>query len=477
MKRFTSVSFVIAGLFAASAFAQGQPAQKPAAPEAAAAAAPQTPAAPRAASLDELLDRVRSSWRSESSESKRREQEFLGARDKQQQLLKQAQAELVSEENRGQKLELEFENNENRIAELEETLRQRLGTMGEMFGVVRTVAGETRNQLRESIISSQYPGRDASLAHLADSKELPSIDELEQLWFVMMQQMAESGKVVSYQAQVVNAEGTEGQAPVVRVGGFNASSGGRFVRWNSEIGKLVELGRQPPDIYVSAAENLEETEEGIVKGPVDPSRGQLLALLIQTPDFLEHLTFGGMIGYITIALGVLAFLGALVRLAQLSIIGSKVKRQANDKTPRKDNPLGRVLMVYQGSKDLDTDTLERKLDEAVVSESSQLERFLWAIKLTSVVAPLLGLLGTVTGMIKTFQVITLFGAGDPKLMASGISEALVTTEIGLMVAIPLTLLHGWLASSSKRVTEIITEQSAGLVAQRAEQERRSAAAS
>lgn len=467
MKRFiSSFSVVMAGLLAAPLLYAQAPAQPSQAPTA------------KATSLDELLEKVRSSWRTESAENKQREQEFRSSRDKQAALLKKAQAELAAAEKRGQELERTFESNETQIAQLEETLRARLGTMGEMFGVVRQVAGEMRGQLENSMISSQFPGREQSLQSLADSKALPSIEELEQLWFVMQQEMTEAGKVVRFNTLVVEAGGAEGQKEVVRVGPFNTIADGKFLRWLPEVGKLAELGRQPPSKYLEAAANLESAEQGIARGPVDISRGQLLAMLIQTPDFWEHLSFGGMIGYLTIALGVLAFLGGLVRLVQLSRTSSLVRKQQNNiAAPKANNPLGRVLAVYETSRGLDTETLERKLDEAVVAESTQLERFLWAIKLTSVVAPLMGLLGTVTGMIKTFQVITLFGAGDPKLMASGISEALVTTEIGLMVAIPLTLLHGWLTSSSKRITEVVTEQSAGLLATRAEQEARGAAAS
>jgi biopolymer transport protein ExbB len=132
--------------------------------------------------------------------------------------------------------------------------------------------------------------------------------------------------------------------------------------------------------------------------------------------------------------------------------------------PKPDNPLGRVLTVYQQNRGVDPETLELKLDEVVMRESSQIERFLWLVKTVSVVAPLMGLLGTVTGMIQTFQAITLFGAGDPKMMAGGISEALVTTMLGLITAIPLVLLHATLANSARRINDILEEQSTGFVA-------------
>jgi biopolymer transport protein ExbB len=105
------------------------------------------------------------------------------------------------------------------------------------------------------------------------------------------------------------------------------------------------------------------------------------------------------------------------------------------------------------------------LDEVVLRESGKLESFIWLVRIVSVVAPLMGLLGTVTGMIRTFQSITLFGAGDPRMMAGGISEALVTTMLGLVTAIPLVLLHAALANNTKKIVDTLDEQSAGLIAQ------------
>jgi biopolymer transport protein ExbB len=119
---------------------------------------------------------------------------------------------------------------------------------------------------------------------------------------------------------------------------------------------------------------------------------------------------------------------------------------------------------------VDVETLELKLDEAILKNTPALERFLTMIKVLAVVAPLLGLLGTVTGMINTFQAITLFGTGDPKLMANGISQALVTTMEGLWVAIPLTFLHALVASRSRSIINTLEEQAAGIVAVHAEKQ-------
>ncbi|MEE8408186.1 MAG: MotA/TolQ/ExbB proton channel family protein [Myxococcota bacterium] len=418
--------------------------------------------------LDELLQRVRVGYRAENLELEKREAEFAAVKRNQQALLKKAIAARAAEERRGAVLERKFEKNEAQITKLEELLRVRLGTMGELFGVVRQVAGDARSHLAESLVSAQFPGRQKLLDDLAQTKQLPSIEQLEGLWFTLQQEMTESGKVVRFQAPVVGAAGGEASRSVVRVGVFNAVSEGRFLRWLPEVGKLAVLNRQPASRHLDTVSDLEAATSGSVRFAIDPSRGSILALLVQAPGVWERIQFGGLIGYLVIVLGTGAFLVAMARLGYLLLVGIRVRKQQGDSTPRDDNPLGRVLGVYAGNRDLDSDQLELKLDEAIMREQAQLERFLWLIKVVSVVAPLMGLLGTVTGMIRTFQAITLFGTGDPKLMAGGISEALVTTMLGLVVAIPLVLIHSWLRSMSRQLIDLLGEQSIGIVARQAE---------
>ena len=132
------------------------------------------------------------------------------------------------------------------------------------------------------------------------------------------------------------------------------------------------------------------------------------------------------------------------------------------------NPLGRILSVYSDKIAQDVETLSLKLDEAILRETPSIERGLITLAILAAVAPMLGLLGTVSGMIETFQSITLFGTGDPKLMSGGISQALVTTELGLAVAIPMLLIHSALSSKSNRLIQILDEESAAIVARNAE---------
>jgi biopolymer transport protein ExbB len=426
---------------------------------------------PQFKSLDDLLQSVKSGMRTASEELAKREAEFLAEKKKQKGLLKNARQRRDAATARGESLERSFEENENRIAELEETLRSRLGNMGELFGVIRQVAGDTRGHISASITTSQLPGRAGPLGELAESKGLPSVKQLENLWFALAQEATESGKVVRYSATVIKPDGKEVQQEVVRVGPFNAVAGGKYLKWDQNVQKLRELARQPPGQYLGTIPELESAKSGIVRTALDPSRGQILETLVDTPTLRERLEFGGYIGLIIMLLGALGFVIGMIRLVQLFVVGAKVRVQEGKKEPNENNPLGRVMKVHADNIHLDTETVELKLDEAIVREQSRLERFLWAIKVVSVVAPLLGLLGTVTGMIKTFQNIVLFGTGDPKMMAGGISEALVTTMLGLIVAIPLVLLHSWVKSLTTRVMDVLSEQSTGIIAEHAEKEK------
>ncbi|MFV1979069.1 MAG: MotA/TolQ/ExbB proton channel family protein, partial [Myxococcota bacterium] len=209
----------------------------------------------------------------------------------------------------------------------------------------------------------------------------------------------------------------------------------------------------------------ENSSEALAGLAVDPSRGSLLAVLIETRGLTERLPEGGAVGYSVITLGIIAALLGIYKMIVLTITGRKVAAQKKLSRPDKGNPLGRILAVATDNPDADREQLELMLDEVVLRESSKLESLVWLVRIVSVVAPLMGLLGTVTGMIKTFQSITLFGAGDPRMMAGGISEALVTTMLGLVTAIPLVLMHAALANSTKKIVDTLDEQSAGLIAQ------------
>lgn len=421
-----------------------------------------------AQSLQELLNRVREGRVTDNSENERRIQEFINQRAAQQRLLDQARADVAAQERLSEQLEATFQENEIRLAELEAVLEERLGAFGELFGVVRQVAGDTRGQLRQSIISSQLPNRDDDIDELAQSTELPELAQLEKLWYTLLEEAAQQGTVVRYQAPVVTVDGNERQAEVVRIGPFTALSDGKFVDYLPETGRLTELARQPGALFVSAGEDLYDAQSGVVTAAVDPSRGALLGLLVQTPSLQERVDQGGLVGYVIITLLVLGILLSVVRIVSLSLTAAKVNAQKKQQSGNPNNPLGRVMQTYEKNQGMDVENLQLKLDDAILKELPSLERGLSTIKVLAAISPMLGLLGTVTGMIETFQAITLFGTGDPKMMAGGISQALITTVLGLVSAIPLILLHSIASGRSKAVVEVLEEQSAGIIAGHAE---------
>ncbi len=427
-------------------------------------------APPKADNMQQLLDLVRRGGRAENSANKKREAEFRADKANQKKLLTIALQEKDQEEIRSEELEAIFEDNELEIPRLQEQLRNRLGTLGELFGVVRQVAGDTRGFVEGSLVSAQLPGRAEFLSEFAQSKDLPAVEELEKLWFYLQQEIIEGGKVVRFDAKVQTPDGEEIETEVLRVGPFTAIADGQFLDYKQETGKLVVLPRQPGSAHPGNAADLTAATDGVVRFSIDPTRGSLLASLVQTPDMMERFDQGGPVGLLIAILGTIGILIAIWRFIYLFGVGSKMRAQQSSDTPDTSNPLGRILQAYAEHKDADVETLELKLDEAILREVPKLEAGNTLIKTLGAVAPLMGLLGTVTGMIKTFQSIQLFGTGDPKLMAGGISTALVTTVLGLCAAIPLLLLHSLVAGRSKAMVQVLEEQSAGLVAERAEQE-------
>jgi len=423
-----------------------------------------------ATTLDALLEHVKQAQIHGEEINREREKRFLAEKNRQEEMLRKARVELKREEKLSNTLNNRIDANEKKLAEMETTLQQRMGTLGEMFGMVRQVAGGLLVLVNNSLVSAQYPNRGEFLDMLSQSKELPNIEQLEQLWFVLQQEMTESGKVVKFRTNVVTPNGESHEADVTRVGVFTAVSNGKFLHYLPESKKLVSLPRQPGNHSEQTASQFEQTTSGVAPMVLDPTRGTILDLIAQKPAFLERIQQGGIIGYVIIALGIVGLLIGLFRFVYLSIVGKRMyKQMRNILKPNPENPLGRVISAYEKHKTGDIENVEINLDEAVLKEIPMLKHGQDMIKLFAAAAPLLGLLGTVTGMIGTFQAITLFGTGDPKLMASGISQALVTTMLGLTVAIPLLFIHSLMISRSKVLIQILEEQSAGLIAKKVEQ--------
>ncbi len=422
--------------------------------------------------LDALLKTLEQGKSAQSEQNKQREQEFAARQNEQVQMLKNTQAKRNQMLSESERLETQFEENEIKLANLTDTLSKRMGSLKELFGVLQQVAGDSSNKFATSVVSAQLPGRSTFMDELAQqmgsTSKLASIEDIEKVWFELQREMTEQGKVSRFDTDVIVDGGNKVQKEVVRVGAFNLISDGQYLEYTPATNTISQLTRQPSSRFTTTAADLQQANTGVVPFALDPTGGSILGLLVQAPDTSEQVHQGGAVGYVILGVGLLALLIALERFVSLMLMGGKIRRQLKDDTARDDNPLGRVMKVKDQYPNVAYDTLELKLSEAILREMPKITRNLTLIKIISVVAPLLGLLGTVTGMINTFQAITLFGTGDPKLMAGGISQALVTTVLGLVVAIPTVFLYTLLNTRSKGLLLILQEQSAGIIAERSE---------
>ena len=425
-----------------------------------------------ASSMAELLKLIEQGQARDSREARQREAAFAQRKNEQQNLLNQARAERSRQERESERLENLFKTNQEKIVTARAALDDRLGALKELFGVLQTVAGDTQGRFESSLTNIQYPDRGQFLIELGgkmSSASVPSISEIERLWYELQREITESGKVARFNHEITNKDGIRETVEIVRVGVFNVVAEDRYLKYDPDTGNVSELQRQPEQgRYTGSTADILEASSGIVRFGIDPTRGGILAQLVDVPNLQERVDQGGIVGYCIIGLGLIGLLIALWRWVVLTSAARLVSAQLKASSANPNNPLGRVLAAYEQHKNADTETIELKLSEAALKEMPALTKGLLFIKIISVVAPLMGLLGTVTGMIKTFQVITLYGAGDPKLMAGGISQALVTTVLGLVVAIPMVLIHTVVSGQSRKIINILHSQSAGIVAEHSE---------
>ncbi len=422
--------------------------------------------------LDDLLKEIKNDRVSVAKLDKKREQEFLSARADKQALLKKAQGDLASEQARNTRLTKQFSDNEITLTNKESALENAKGDLGEMFGVVRRASGNAYGRIATSIVSAEFPGREATLEKLANAKEIPVLAELEELWFSLQTEMTESGKISSFTAEVTQLNGSKSTETVTRLGTFNLIAEQGYLNYNDEAGQIQPLGKQPDGGILSLVGDYLGTSSGYTALWMDPAKGQILNLETQKATLEDRYHQGGTVGYVITVVLIIGLLIGLERMIFLGAMEAKIKKQLKDRSnPKSNNPLGRLIQVYHDNRDVDAETLELKLDEAILRETPKIDRGVNLIKIFAAVAPLLGLLGTVVGMIGTFQSITLYGTGDPKIMAGDISMALVTTAMGLICALPLILVHSIVAGRGKSVFHILDEQSAGIVAEIAEKEK------
>ena len=424
-----------------------------------------------AVSLEGLFERVKSGSSAEAERNRERETRFASSAAEKAAMLREVQTKVRQQEALKDRLKAEFDSNEDRLVEITTTPERRIGDLGELFGVFRQTADDTQNLLFDSLVTLEYPERREKIEILASSTEVPTIPEMQELWTLLIQEIAYSGEISRFESNIVAPGGTIYSDSVVRVGMFNAISGDRYLNHLTEENILAELPRQPAGFARATAADLADASGQTIAFALDPSRGALLGLLVQSPSLFERIEQGKAVGYVILFGLLVGLVLVLERWARLTKLQGRINNQLKDlDSVSDDNPLGRIVATYYENQYLDDlETISRKLETVVIKDVAAVTAGLPVIKILATVAPLTGLLGTVVGMIETFQSITLFGTGDPKLMAGGISMALITTVLGLVAAIPLLISHTFLSAKAASLSKVIAEQAAGMMAMKAEQ--------
>ena len=413
--------------------------------------------------IDKLLDLVEENTLLRSKSNQERLDQFIKNRNQQQKLLNDARWLLKLEKDREQKLTKNFEDNDAKLSDLEEQLNLKIGTLGETFGVVRQISGDAKSTYSQSLTNLQFPSRIDFLADLAERKALPSVPELEKLWFTLLNEIYESGKVVSFDSPVLDTSGEAENQKVLRIGQFNAISSKKYLRFIPEQQVLEYLESNPPSTRSSFRALSKLESDGYAEFAIDPTRGSLLSLILQNPGFFERINQGGFVGYLILLILLLGLTMSGLRFKFLRDEKISIDSELSSGDLKSGSPLYEINEIISDSS-LDQEKLENKIEAVLSNVEPVYEKNLSTVKLLAAVAPLLGLLGTVIGMIETFQAITLFGTGDPKLMADGISQALVTTMLGLITAVPLLFMHNQLDTRSREIIQIIEEQAIGRIA-------------
>jgi len=418
-----------------------------------------------ALNLENLLTDVKKESKQELLEESKRLQKFIDNKNKQKQILNNTKALLKKENKKTVRLKNTIDKNEKTLIKKETSLNIKVGDLGEMFGSIRQISSDFLTNYDSSLSASQSPEKKEIFTRFANTKKLPNTDEITIFWHTMLDEIIKSGTVSQYKVNVILNDGTKHLQTVTKVGQFAAVSQGKYLQYDGDINSLIELSTQPSNAIQNKANEFEKSQGELKNIVIDPTKGSLLSLLDMKPTMMDRINQGGVIGYIIIALGLLGLLFALYKVVLLYITQKAINQQIKDiTTPIHNNSLGNIAQTFYDNKDKPLNDLEISMNESILKEINIIKSGESFIKLLAAVTPLLGLLGTVTGMIATFQAITLFGTGDPKLMAGGISTALMTTVLGLVTAIPLLFAYTYLASKSNRIVSILEEQSIGMLA-------------
>ena len=383
-----------------------------------------------------------------------RVQNFIDLVDERESMLAKAKRDLANEKIRNENLEKRFEANEKELAELEESLQIKIGVLGELFGVTRQFAGELLASTEKAVTFSEYPERVGVLRDIGET-QVHDLNQLQNLWISYLDEIVSSGEVKTVEANIIDRDGESITGEIVRYGHFTTTYKNKFVTPVPELSGFELLQRQPErDVLKNLRKHQRSDDYRITS--IDPTRGFLLSLYLDKPGWIDRIAQGKSIGFIIILIGISGFVFSIYKIYQL---------REQEKEIIADNAKVKLDMENSIKDTASYESKENILDEFIINYTGKLEWGANWVKFFAAVAPLLGLLGTVIGMIETFQAITLFGTGDPKQMAGGISQALVTTMLGLIVAAPLLGLYTYISQKVSNLSQVLEEKASYLLAQ------------
>ncbi len=353
---------------------------------------------------------------------------------------------------------------------LEAEIEKEKDAVKNVQGAVFTAAKNAHSLVKKSPVTSEHPDRLQKLQPLLQKERFPGMDGIKTLVWVLKTEMRESGNIEKRKGTIIGTEGEEKEAEIVRAGALTSVyklPGGKvgFLQMNSQ-GEMVAV---PGNLSWFTRGDINDFIDGESSHlPMDLSGGAVFKRLTQSRGIMEWIQAGGMLVWPIFIVAFAALVIAVERIIFLMRIRSNSDRIMSDingyvqkgkwqecKEYCETNsrfPTCRVFGSVLEHLGVSQEAMENAIQEAILRQVPRLERFLPTLNILGAIAPLLGLLGTVTGMINTFHIITLFGTGDPKLMSGGISEALVTTQLGLAIAIPIMLMHHFL---ERRVDKIV----------------------
>ena len=387
------------------------------------------------------------------ADDQKRINKFLDLIDEREGMLAKAKNDLRLENERNARLEKEFEENEKVLAELEERLQIKIGVLGELFGVARQFAGELLSSSESAYTFTEIPERGDKLKEIGKI-QVHSIEELEALWLEYFNEIVASGEVKEFKSKIINSKGDSFEYNIVRYGLFSASYKSEFIKPINELNGFELLQRQPEKSILRNLKRHQRSDE-YKTASIDPTRGFLLSLYLDKAGWIERIAQGKSVGFIIILIGIIGVAFSSYKIYFLNE-SKKILEDSNQTNVIQD-------MIDNIKKAKSYQSKENIIDELISNYSSKLDWGVSWIKFVAAVAPLLGLLGTVIGMIETFQAITLFGTGDPKQMAGGISQALITTMLGLMVAAPLLGFYTYISDRVNTLVQIVEEKGSYLL--------------